>query len=147
MWGPPLTAHRYCIYLQKRKSAATATRKRVYISYNPSYRSCHHQFTDLCPVSTQSREAAYKMANRIPVVLLLVLPYGLLIEGHFSVPKIKGIEPEVIEIPSGELPHSLVRNKRQQFGNVSHIGVTARLTNDSHNVAIVHWSGYPSEVS
>ena len=87
------------------------------------------------------------MANQFPVVLFLVLVYVLSIEGHFSVPEVKGIEPEVIEIPSGGLPLSLLRNKRQQFGNVSHIGVTARLTNDSHNVAVVHWSGYPSEVS
>ena len=87
------------------------------------------------------------MANQFPVVLFLVLVYVLSIEGHFSVPKVKGIEPEVIEIPSGGLPLSLLRNKRQQYSNVSHIGVTARLTNDSHNVAVVHWSGYPSEVS
>ena len=88
-----------------------------------------------------------KMANGIPVVLFLLLVCLLLIEGRISVPKVKGPEPTVIEIPSGGLPLSLVRNKRQQFSNVSHIGVTARLDNDSHNVAVVHWSGYPSEVS
>ena len=88
-----------------------------------------------------------KMANRIPVVLFLLLVCLLPIEGHISVPKVKGPEPTAIEIPSGGLPLSLVRNKRQQFSNVSHIGVTARLYNDSHNVAVVHWSGYPSEVS
>ena len=87
-----------------------------------------------------------KMAG-VPVVLFLLLVCLLLIEGHISVPKVKGPEPTVIEIPSGGLPLSLVRNKRQQFSNVSHIGVTARLDNDSHNVAVVHWSGYPSEVS
>ena len=92
------------------------------------------------------RECA-KMANKFPTVLFLVLACSLLTEGHISVPKVKGIEPRVIEIPHEGLPLSLVRNKRQQFGNVSHIGVTARLNNDSHNVAVVHWSGYPSEVS
>jgi len=91
------------------------------------------------------------MANRICVGVVLIFTFIILNEGRISVPKAKGIEPMVIEIPSGELPLSLVRNKRQQpdheFGNVSHIGVTARLTNDSHYVAVVHWSGYPSEVS
>lgn len=63
-------------------------------------------------------------------------------------PKPKGIEPQVIEIPRGGLPLSLFRNKRQTtFNNVSHIGVTAKLGGDNHNVAVVHWSGYPSEVS
>lgn len=85
------------------------------------------------------------MTNKIRVVIFLAA-YFLLTEGRISVTEVTGIEPAVIEIPSGGLPLSLVRDKRQQFGNVSHIGVTARLTNDSHNVAVVHWSGYPSEV-
>ena len=84
-------------------------------------------------------------------VLFLILACLSLSEGHISVPKVKGIEAKVIEIPPGGLPLSLVRNKRQDFGedfgNVSYIGVTARLNNDSHNIALVHWSGYPSEVS
>jgi len=66
---------------------------------------------------------------------------------EISVPKLKGIEPQVIEIPPGGLPLSLFRNKRQTFSNASHIGVTAKLIGDNHNVAVVHWSGYPSEVS
>ena len=87
------------------------------------------------------------MAKQVRIVLFLILACLSLSEGHISVPKVKGIEARVIEIPPGGLPLSLVRNKRQDFGNVSHIGVTARLSNDSHNVAVVHWSGYPSEVS
>ena len=88
-----------------------------------------------------------KMANRIRVVLFLLLVCLLPIEGRISVPKVKGSEPTVIEIPSGGLLLSLVRNNRQQFSNVSHIGATARLYNDNHNVAVVHWSGFLSEVS
>ena len=87
------------------------------------------------------------MAKQLRIVLVLVLACPLLIEGRISVPEIKGIEARVIEIPPGGLPLSLVRNKRQDFDNASHIGVTARLNNDNHNVAVVHWSGYPSEVS
>ena len=87
------------------------------------------------------------MAKQFRIVLLLILTCLLLIEGRISVPKVEGVEVRAIEIPPGGLPLSLVRNKRQDFSNASHIGVTARLDNDSHNVAVVHWSGYPSEVS
>jgi len=88
------------------------------------------------------------------LLALLLLGCVVLTEGSrkISVPKLKGIEPQVIEIPPGGLPLSLFRSKRQTPGNfsssnVSHIGVTAKLTGDNHNVAVVHWSGYPSEVS
>ena len=83
------------------------------------------------------------------LLVLLLFGYAVLTEGlrTISVPKLKGIEPQVIEIPPGGLPLSLFRNKRQTFSNASHIGVTAKLIGDNHNVAVVHWSGYPSEVS
>jgi len=82
------------------------------------------------------------------LLVLLLLGCAVLTEGSrtISVPKLKGIEPQVVEIPPGGLPLSLFRNKRQTF-NASHIGVTAKLAGDNHNVAVVHWSGYPSEVS
>ena len=86
------------------------------------------------------------MAHKSCLVFYLISACFLLTEGRISVPKVTEIEPTVIEIPSGGLPHSLVRDKRQ-FNNISHIGVTFRLANDSHNVAVVHWSGFPSEVS
>ena len=86
------------------------------------------------------------MAQEFRIVLLLILACLLVIKGHISVPEIEGIEATVIEIPPGGLPLSLLRNKREDFDNASHVGVTARLSNDNHNVAVVHWSGYPSEV-
>ena len=75
-------------------------------------RSRHNRFTEsvrhlaVWPRKTKTykgllnhvRECA-KMANKFPTVLFLVLAYSLLTEGHISVPKVKGIEPRVIEIP------------------------------------------------
>ena len=94
-----------------------------------------------------TRDINVRMTKQFRIVPFLILACLLLIEGRISVPKVEGIEAKVIEISPGGLPLSLVRKKRQNFGNASHIGVTARLNNDNHNVAVVHWSGYPSEVS